>query len=412
MTSIYKPLGDLVQLVDERNKDLTVKRNLGLSISKEFIPTVGNTVGTNMANYKVVKRNQFACSLMQVRRDKKMPVALLRQFDQVIISPAYPVFKVIDEEVLLPEYLMMWFSRDEFDRHACFLAVGGVRGSLEWDDFMEMELPVPSIEKQRAIVKEYQTVTDRIKLNEQLNQKLEETAQAIYRHWFVDFEFPNEDGLPYKSSGGDMIYNEELEKELPERWSVNSFTEVVELKGGGTPRTTEPNYWKGEIPFFTPKDVDVSYYSVVTEKNITQSGLESCSSKLYPRNTVFVTARGTVGAVSLAGEQMAMNQSCYAVLGDERIGAFYIHQLTIETIKSLKKEAVGAVFKALVTKDFNGKMVLNPPRSISKMYNAKILPIYELLWNNSKQRDALKRLSDIVLQRLSKVESHEAEQVS
>lgn len=184
MTSIYKPLGDLVQLVDERNKDLTVKMNLGLSISKEFIPTVGNTVGTNMANYKVIKKNQFACSLMQVRRDKKMPVALLRQFDQVIISPAYPVFKVIDEEVLLPEYLMMWFSREEFDRHACFLAVGGVRGSLEWDDFMEMELPVPSIEKQRAIVKEYQTVTHRIKLNEQLNQKLEETAQALYKHWF------------------------------------------------------------------------------------------------------------------------------------------------------------------------------------------------------------------------------------
>ena len=226
MTSIYKPLGDLVQLVDERNKDLTVKRNLGLSISKEFIPTVGNTVGTNMANYKFVKKNQFACSLMQVRRDKKMPVALLRHFDQVIISPAYPVFKVIDEEVLLPEYLMMWFSREEFDRHACFLAVGGVRGSLEWDDFMEMELPVPSIEKQRAIVKEYQTITDRIKLNEQLNQKLEETAQAIYRHWFIDFEFPNEDGLPYKSSGGEMVYNEELDHEIPKGWFSGELGDI------------------------------------------------------------------------------------------------------------------------------------------------------------------------------------------
>tara|TARA_R110002020_G_scaffold423964_1_gene633103 strand:- start:803 stop:2014 length:1212 start_codon:yes stop_codon:yes gene_type:complete len=249
MTSIYKPIGDFIQLVDERNKDLTVKRNLGLSISKEFIPTVGNTVGTNMANYKVVKRNQFACSLMQVRRDKKMPVALLRQFDQVIISPAYPVFKVIDEEVLLPEYLMMWFSREEFDRHACFLAVGGVRGSLEWDDFMEMKLPVPSIEKQRAIVKEYQTVTDRIKLNEQLNQKLEETAQAIYRHWFVDFEFPNEDGLPYKSSGGEMVYNDELDQDLPVQFSTTTLGLILES------HSEKHNFKKDKLIFFNTSDI-------------------------------------------------------------------------------------------------------------------------------------------------------------
>ena len=115
---------------------------------------------------------------MQVRRDKKMPVALLRDFDEAIISQAYPVFEVLNEAELLPDYLVMWFSRSEFDRHACFLAVGGVRGSLEWDDFLDMELPVPSIEKQRAIVKEYNTIVNRIKLNEKLNQKLDLETQG------------------------------------------------------------------------------------------------------------------------------------------------------------------------------------------------------------------------------------------
>ena len=226
MKSNYRPIGDFIELVDVRNKDLRVYHLLGLSITKEFIPSVANTVGTNMSNYKIIKKNQFACSIMQVRRDKKMPVAILKGFDEAIISQAYPVFQVIDEEILSPDYLMMWFSRAEFDRHACFLAVGGVRGSLEWDDFLEMELPVPSIEKQREIVKEYNTIVNRIKLNEHLNQKLEETAQALYKHWFVDFEFPDENGQPYKSSGGEMVYNEELDQEIPKGWTDAKLSQI------------------------------------------------------------------------------------------------------------------------------------------------------------------------------------------
>src|SRR6056297_1113843 len=187
MMNNYKRIGDYIQLVDERNVDLRIKTLLGLSISKEFIPSVANIIGADMANYKIIRKNQFACSLMQVRRDKKIPIALQQKYDEAIISQAYPVFKIKDENELLPEYLMMWMIRPEFDRHACFLAVGGVRGSMEWEDFCEMQLPVPGIEKQREIVKEYNTIVNRIKLNKQLNQKLEETAQALYKHWFVDF---------------------------------------------------------------------------------------------------------------------------------------------------------------------------------------------------------------------------------
>lgn len=228
----YRKIGELIQLVDERNKDLNINNLIGLTINKVFIPSVANIIGTDMSNYKIIRKNQFACSTMQVRRDKKMPIALLQDVDVAIISQAYPVFEVIDVNEVLPEYLMMWFTRSEFDREACFHAVGGVRGSIEWEDFCNLQLPIPSIDKQRAIVAEYQSIENKIAINNQICEKLEATAQALYRHWFVDFEFPNEDGKPYKSSGGAMVYNEEMEKEIPEGWEVGSLGDVVALSQG------------------------------------------------------------------------------------------------------------------------------------------------------------------------------------
>jgi type I restriction enzyme S subunit len=195
MGSNYKRIDDYIQLIDERNKGLKVTSLLGLSISKQFIKSVANTIGTDMENYKIIRKNQFACSTMQVRRDKKMPIALYSEETPSIISQAYPIFEIIDTQKLLPEYLMMWFTRSEFDREACFHAVGGVRGSLEWEDFCGMKLPIPSPEKQQEIVREYNIIQNRIALNNQLISKLEETAQTIYKQWFVDFEFPDENEI-------------------------------------------------------------------------------------------------------------------------------------------------------------------------------------------------------------------------
>ena len=228
----YKRLGDYIQLVDERNRNLKVTNLLGISVTKNFIPSVANIVGTDMANYKIVRKNQFACSIMQVRRDKKMPVALYLEDNPSIISQAYPIFQVIDESVLLPEYLMMWFTRSEFDREACFLAVGGVRGSLEWEDFLNMQLPIPSPEKQKELIEEYEAIENRIQLNKKLCATLEETAQTIYKHWFEKFEFADENGKPYQSSGGEMVECEELGKEIPKGWRVGRLGETVDFING------------------------------------------------------------------------------------------------------------------------------------------------------------------------------------
>ena len=181
----YRRLGDYIREVDVRNRDFEVKELVGLTINKAFIPSVANTIGTDLSNYKVIRKEQFACSLMQVSRDGKMPVAMF-EGECAIMSPAYPMFEVVDKNILLPQYLMMWFSRNEFDREASFYAVGGVRGSLTWQDFCDMTLPIPPIEQQRKIVTEYEAVSRRIRLNEQMITRLEETAQTLDRKMFVD----------------------------------------------------------------------------------------------------------------------------------------------------------------------------------------------------------------------------------
>ena len=297
MRSNYRPIGEYIQLVDERNAGLKVKQLLGLSISKQFIPSVANIIGTDMENYKIIRKNQFACSTMQVRRDKKMPVALLQEVDEAIISQAYPIFEVKNESLLLPEYLMMWFTRSEFDREACFNAVGGVRGSLEWEDFTDMQLPIPSITKQREIVKEYNTVVNRIKLNQQLIQKLEETAQAIYKQWFVDFEFPSPltpkggTSQGYKSSGGEMVESEL--GEIPKGWEVISIKDFCTvMKSGGTPSRDNPDFWNSkDVPWLKTGELGNGII-IESEEYISEEGCKNSSAKKLPINTVLIAMYG------------------------------------------------------------------------------------------------------------------------
>ncbi|RYH72163.1 restriction endonuclease subunit S [Flavobacteriaceae bacterium 144Ye] len=264
-------LGDYIQPVNIRNKSIITEDLRGLSMSKEFRKSTSNIVGVDLSKYKLVYKNQFACDFMSVIRVHKLPVVLHSEEEPVIVSPAYTVFEVTDENVLLPEYLMMWFRRPEFDRYADFRCDSAIRGGFKWDELCEVTLPIPSIEKQQQIVAEYNTVTHRIELNEQINQNLEATAQALYKHWFVDFEFPidlcqselvedpnchlehvtsstspraqsrgerREVSLEtlnkidftkgYKSSGGKMVYNEELDKEIPVGWKVVNLGELID----------------------------------------------------------------------------------------------------------------------------------------------------------------------------------------
>lgn len=389
MKSNYKPIGEHIQLVDERNRDLQVKQLLGLSISKQFIPSVANIIGTDMKNYKIIRKKQFACSTMQVRRDKKMPVALLQELDEAIISQAYPVFEVKDETKLLPEYLMMWFERSEFDREACFHAVGGVRGSLEWEDFESMQLPIPHIDKQREIVKEYNTIQNRIQLNEQLIQKLEETAQAIYREWFVEFEFPDENGKPYKSNGGEMVWNEELEKEIPKGWEMKPISDVGEIKAGGD----KPKVFSETKTSICP----IPIYS----NGITNDGLYGYTNKNnYPKNSVTISARGTIGFCVLRREDFDAIVRLLVIIPNNPTSAIYLWQ----TIKQIEFDNSGSVQNQLTIPQIGVVDILFPRIDILNKYDSMLSLIYQNVDLINLENQKLTELKALLLSKLATVE--------
>lgn len=226
MKSNYKKLGDYIVQKGLPNKELKHNNLLGINNAKYFVKAKTNLNGIDLSKYRIVEKNQFAFNRATTRNGDKISIAL-RDGDTCIVSPSYRIFEVKDANKLDPQYLMMWFRRPEFDRYARFKSHGSAHEFFDYDEMCDVKLPVPSIEKQRQIVREYNVVNDRIALNEQLTQKLEDTAQALYKQWFVDFEFPISkeyaesigkpelEGKPYKSSGGEMEYCEALECEIP-----------------------------------------------------------------------------------------------------------------------------------------------------------------------------------------------------
>ena len=186
----YRLLGDFIRQVDVRNTEGKEENLLGVSVQKMFIPSIANTVGTDFTKYKVVKRGQFTYIPDTSRRGDKIGIALLTDYDEGLVSNIYTVFEVKDENELLPEYLMLWFSRPEFDRYARFKSHGSVREIMDWDEMCKVELPVPSIDKQRSIVKAYQTITERIELKRRINDNLEAQTQALFDELFL------RDGMP------------------------------------------------------------------------------------------------------------------------------------------------------------------------------------------------------------------------
>jgi type I restriction enzyme S subunit len=229
MKSNYKPLGKYIQPVVGRNNDLGDLPLMGLSIQKKFIPSIANTIGTDMSTYRIIERNQFAYGPVTSRNGDKITIAHFSDFDKALISQAYIPFEVKDSNELEPEYLMMWFRRPEFDRYARFMSHGSAREIFDWDEMCNTLLPIPSITKQKEIVKEYNVIQNRIALNQQLIQKLDETAQAIYKQWFVEFEFPDANGKQYKSNGGEMVLCEELQKEIPKEWELSNIGAIAKV---------------------------------------------------------------------------------------------------------------------------------------------------------------------------------------
>ncbi|MEI8047249.1 MAG: restriction endonuclease subunit S [Bacteroidota bacterium] len=256
MRKEYKRLGNYIQPVVGRNGELGELPLVGLSIAKKFIPSIANTIGTDMSTYRIIEKNQFAYGPVTSRNGDKITIALFNDYEKALISQAYIPFEVKNSNELDPEFLMMWFRRPEFDRYARFKSHGSAREIFDWEEMCNTLLPVPSITKQREIVKEYNVVQNRIVLNQQLIQKLEETAQAVYKRWFVEFEFPDEEGMPYKSNGGEMVWCKQVEKEVPMGWGMDKLKNIcTKIGSGSTPTGGKESYSSSGIALIRSTNV-------------------------------------------------------------------------------------------------------------------------------------------------------------
>ena len=383
----YRLLGDFIQPVDERNRDLKVDYLLGVSISKQFIPSIANIVGTDLSSYKIVRTGQFAYGPVTSRNGEKISIALLRDKD-CIISSSYTVFEVTDNERLDPEYLMLWFSRPEFDRYTRYMSHGSVREIFDWDELCKVELPVPSIEKQRSIVKAYDTITDRIELKRKINDNLEATAQAVFQDQFASYY------------GCDK---------LPEGYSIVSLDSLCTVKGGKRlPADCELLDDPTEHPYIRVRDVGGSRYVCLTDQfqYIDEETHQAISRYIVNTGDIVISIVGTIGLlgkIHSSLDKANLTENCVKLAGIHTVTSDYLYYTLCykKQIKEIDLLTVGAVQAKLPMYNIQSMKILVPPTKVISDFQKKMNALDEQIEANTMEIQKLNELRSVLLAKLS-----------
>ena len=385
----YRFLGEYIRQVDIRNKEGKKENLLGVSVQKQFIQSIANTVGTDFTKYKIVKKGQFTYIPDTSRRGDKIAIALLEDYEEGLVSNVYTVFEVIDTEKLLPEYLMLWFSRPEFDRYARFKSHGSVREVMDWEEMCKVELPVPDIEKQRKIVKAYKTITDRIDLKQKINDNLVAVGTAsiqknVGRGALINLTEPEMDRLT-----------------LPDDFEIQTVSEFCrETKSGSTPSRTNNEYWEnGTISWVKSGEVH-NNITLQTEEYITPLGLSESSTKLLPKDTVLMAMYGvTAGEVGYLAIEATTNQAICGMICNSKADAAYLYFSLIQSQAAISRLSNGGAQDNL-SKNFidNIKIVVPSSEFIEELNLAAIV---EQMTLNTKEIALLEELQATALAQLS-----------
>ena len=357
----YKRLGDYIREVNVRNRELKVTKPMGINIDKHFMPSVANVIGTDLSTYKLVSRMQFACNLMHVGRDEKIPMAMLTEDKPIIVSPAYFVFEVIESNLLLPQYLMMWFRRKEFDRNAWFYTDADVRGGMSKEALLDMRLPIPSITRQREIVAEYETLTNRIRLNNQMIQHLEATAQALYRKTFVD----------------------NIDKEnLPEGWRMGTLGEVATFKYG---KLAEKHVRSKEYPYPVFSGYAVTGYT---------------DEYTLKEPTIVIIARGDAGTgrICMSPKECFLSNLAIAIETKDVLikDYLYYHLLDSDTM-SLRSGSAQAQITINNVEPFE---IMIPAKEVFMDFTQKVETLYQAILIKKQEIEKLTELQSLLLAKM------------
>ncbi len=264
---------------------------------------------------------------------------------------------------------------------------GATQDNLSQAKLLSLKFPIPGIKEQKQIANVVSTYDDLIENNRRRIQLLEQAARLLYKEWFVHLRFPG-----YEHT--------RIIDGVPEGWEKKTAFEFMDILSGGTPKTTNPSYWDGNIQFFTPKDATDFAYAYDTEKSITEAGLKNCNSNLYPKDTVFITARGTVGKINLAQRPMAMNQSCYALVAHPPLNQQFLYFALVDGVEQFRSRAVGAVFDAIVRDTFKLIPFVVPDEKLIIAFMEYVSPMLAQIDNLSGQVRNLRKARDLLLPKL------------
>lgn len=320
------------------------------------------------------------------------------KYENYVISQSQ--FRVsLKSKMVDPAYFVYFFHTNEGQKRllANKSYVGVPALAQATSNFRLIDFPLIPLEKQQKIASILSALDAKIELNNRINVELEAMAKTLYDYWFVQFDFPDKSGKPYKSAGGKMVYNATLKREIPEGWEAGNILKIASLLGGGTPSKKENAYWSGDIPFFTPSDADDNIFKLQTADNITEVGLKNCSSKLFEKGTIFITARGSVGKIAIVAINMAMNQSCYALKPNKNVNYAYLYYCTQHLTHYLKVKSSGSVFNSIVSNDINLTPIAIPPINLIEQFGKTAIPMFEKILTNTKQNQQLAQLRDWLL---------------
>ena len=384
MKSNYEPLGKHIQLVDYRNSEEVTSTVLGISIDKEFMPSVANVIGTDLSRYKLISKGLFACNPMHVGRDERLPIALYEKDSPAIVSPAYFMFEIIDRDVLSEEYLMMWFRRPEFDRECWFMTDGSVRGGITWDDLCRIKLPVPSYARQCEIVESYRAITDRIALKRAENDNLEATIQAAFDKAFHD-------------AGVSLPETIIKQNKVPQGWTDATVGDFASVQTGpfGSQLHNE-DYVESGTPIITVEHMDGKYIAHRNLPLVSQNDVDRLRKyDLHTGDIVFSRVGSVDRAVMVSQHEdgWLFSGRCLRVRPyDPNTGSYFLWWFNQPVIRQLvTASAVGATMPSINTSILNSIRIVFPQKDIVTQFCKMADGLIEIIATNLEE---IRKLND------------------
>ena len=384
MKSNYEPLGKHIRLVDYRNSEEVTSTVLGISIDKEFMPSVANVIGTDLSRYKLISKGLFACNPMHVGRDERLPIALYEKDSPAIVSPAYFMFEIIDRDVLNEEYLMMWFRRPEFDRECWFMTDGSVRGGITWDDLCRIKLPVPSYARQCEVVESYRAITDRIALKRAENDNLEATIQAAFDKAFHD-------------AGVSLPETIIKQNKVPQGWTDATVGDFASVQTGpfGSQLHNE-DYVESGTPIITVEHMDGKYIAHRNLPLVSQNDVDRLRKyDLHTGDIVFSRVGSVDRAVMVSQHEdgWLFSGRCLRVRPyDPNTGSYFLWWFNQPVIRQLvTASAVGATMPSINTSILNSIRIVFPQKDIVTQFCKMADGLIEIIATNLEE---IRKLND------------------